>query len=281
MSWCARGRPFAADKHKHLSTNTKSAPGGRVAALLWYSNFSMKQNSLALKCFSPLVMILTFVFEIVAALIILVRYRRLTESKLIIAILVCLAIFQLAEFMVCENALGLSSLDWSRVGWVAISFLPPLGIHLGLTIAGKQQKLLIWLGYIIAISFSTYFLTVGHGIQSSACLGNYVIFEVAKPALSIYVAYYYAWLLAGMAAAFLYAGSLTSKLRREALQWLGIGYAVFIGPTIAVNMINPETIKGIPSIMCGFAVLLAAVLLFAVAPKLAGDAAEAGSHKKK
>lgn len=243
----------------------------------------MKQNTLALKCFSPLVMILTFVFEIIAALIVLIRYRRLPESRLIIAILVCLALFQLAEYMICVGALGLSSLDWARVGWVAISFLPPLGVHLGLTIAGKQQKLLIWLGYIIAMSFTVFFLTVGHGIQSSDCLGNYVIFEIAKPALSIYVAYYYAWLVAGMAAAFLYAGEIASKSRREALQWLGIGYAVFIGPTIAVNMIDPETIKGIPSIMCGFAVLLAGVLLFAVVPRLAADAknTKQTTHKQK
>lgn len=217
-------------------------------------------------------MILTFVFEIIAALVVLARYRRLPESQLIIAMLVCLAIFQLAEYMICEGVSGVSSLDWARLGWISISFLPPLGVHLGLMIAGKQQKLLTWIGYCIAISFTVFFLTVGHGIKSSVCLGNYVIFEVAKPVLGIYMAYYYAWLAAGMAAAFLYAGEIASKYRREALRWLGVGYAVFIGPTIAVNMINPETLKGIPSIMCGFAVLLAGVLLFAVTPRLARDA---------
>lgn len=228
----------------------------------------MRQD-LSLKCFSPLVMIATFVFEMIAALVVLFRYRHLNESRLIIAILVCLAIFQLAEYMICVSAFGLSSLDWARVGWVAISFLPPLGVHLGLTIADKRQKLLIALGYVIAVVFSVYFLTIGHGIQDSACLGNYVIFDVARPALHIYIAYYYAWLLAGMAAAFLYAGEIKQKPRREALQWLGVGYAVFIVPTIAVNMINPETMAAIPSIMCGFAVLLAVILLFAVTPRLA------------
>lgn len=227
------------------------------------------KNNLALHCFSPLVMILTFVFEMLAALVVLLKYRYLKESRLIIAILVCLAIFQLAEYMICVSALGLTSLDWARVGWIAISFLPPLGIHLGLTIAGKQQKVIIILGYIIAAAFSVYFLTVGHGIQNSACLGNYVIFEVAKPALSIYIAYYYAWLVAGMAAAFIYAGEIKQKRRREALQWLGVGYATFIIPTIAVNLMDPSTIAGIPSIMCGFAVMLAAVLLLAVTPRLA------------
>lgn len=229
----------------------------------------MNRNDLRLNCFSPLVMILTFLFEIGAALFTLWKYKSKPETQLVVAILACLAIFQLAEYMICVAAFGLSSLDWARLGWISISFLPPLGVHLGLTIAKKQQKLLIALGYGIAIAFSVYFLTVGHGIQNSACLGNYVIFEVAKPALSIYIAYYYVWLLAGMAAAFLYAGSIKQKKRREALQWLGVGYAAFIIPTIAVNMIHPETMAGIPSIMCGFAVLLAMVLLFAVTPRIA------------
>ena len=238
----------------------------------------MPKTPLSLKCFSPLVMIATFLFEVVAAIFVLVKHRRLPEARLIIAVLVGLAVFQLAEYMICVGALGLSSLDWSRVGWVSISFLPPLGVHLGLLIADKYQKVLVLLGYVIAIAFSVYFLTVGHGIQSSACLGNYVIFEVAKPAISVYVAYYYAWLVAGMAAAFLYAGEVPNKSRREALQWLGVGYATFIIPTIAVNMIDPSTIAGIPSIMCGFAVLLAAVLLFVVTPRLA--AAQESSTKK-
>lgn len=229
----------------------------------------MNRTDLRLSCFSPLVMILTFTFEVGAALLTLWRYKSKPETQLIVAILFCLAIFQLAEYMICVAAFGLSSLDWARVGWVAISFLPPLGVHLGLKIAHKERKLLIVLGYAIAVAFSGYFLTVGHGIQDSACLGNYVIFEVAKPALSIYIAYYYAWLLAGMAAAFIYAGGIKQKRRREALQWLGVGYAVFIIPTIAVNLLNPETIAGIPSIMCGFAVLLAMVLLFAVTPRIA------------
>lgn len=253
----------------------KNAPGGRVAALY---RFIIMRQDLSLKCFSPLVMIATFVFEMVAALIVLLRYRHLKESKLVIAILVCLAVFQLAEYMICVAALGLSSLDWARVGWVAISFLPPLGVHLGLTIAGKQQKLMIVLGYAIAVVFSVYFLAIGHGMQGSVCTGNYIIFDVAKPALYIYMAYYYVWLITGAAAAFLYAGAIAEKPRREALQWLGVGYALFIIPTITVNMINPATMSAIPSIMCGFAVLLALVLLFAVTPRLA--AANKDSRKK-
>ncbi|GEM_PF-4205541 len=40
----------------------------------------------------------------------------------------------------------------------------------------------------------------------------------------------------------------------------------FIVPTTAVNLINPATLAGIPSIMCGFAVLLAIILAGEVLP---------------
>jgi len=45
-----------------------------------------------------------------------------------------------------------------------------------------------------------------------------------------------------------------------------LGYSIFIIPATTVNLVNPATISGIPSIMCGFAVLLALALGFAVLP---------------
>jgi len=45
------------------------------------------------------------------------------------------------------------------------------------------------------------------------------------------------------------------------------GYVVFIAPTTLVNIIDPSTITGIPSIMCGFAVLMAVALAGKVLPE--------------
>lgn len=55
-----------------------------------------------------------------------------------------------------------------------------------------------------------------------------------------------------------------------ALLYLGIGYASFMLPTTIVYLIDQTTIAGIPSIMCGFAVLLALCLVFAVLPNIEG-----------
>jgi hypothetical protein len=42
-------------------------------------------------------------------------------------------------------------------------------------------------------------------------------------------------------------------------------------PTTIVNIVNPASISGIPSIMCGFAVIMALCLLFKVAPLVLKD----------
>lgn len=226
-----------------------------------------QRNTLA--CFSPLVMILTFTIEMILALYTLWRYRLTPVSRLVILILLALATFQLAEYNICEASFGMSSLDWARVGFVAITLLPPLGVHLSLEMAKKtraQRKLLIVL-YAVAAVFAGAFLTVGHGMQDGAvCLGNYAIFEVAPTTIRMYSAYYYGLLLLGIWIALQNAHTQQTKTKRLAQYGMVAGYLVFLLPTTTVNVLDPETISGIPSIMCGFAVLLAITLVGYVLP---------------
>ena len=207
----------------------------------------------------------TFIIEVLCALYLLWRYRLTHSARLMAAILGCLALFQLAEYMVCETAFGLSSLQWAQAGYVAITLLPPLGLHLGHAIAGAHDRALMGVAYAGAVVFSGIFLFSGYGVHAQQCLGNYVLFAAAPWATIPYALYYYGWLLGGLAA----FGRLSAVARpqvRQALGWLSVGYASFIVPTTIANIVNPETIHGIPSIMCGFAVLLALVITFRVAP---------------
>ncbi|MEK7572156.1 MAG: hypothetical protein AAB553_07850 [Patescibacteria group bacterium] len=225
----------------------------------------MKKQS-TLYCFSPLVMITTFLIELGAAFFVLFRYRMTRTAQLIVAMLGFLAFFQLAEFMVCESAVFLSSLDWARLGYVAITFLPPLGIHLGLTIVQKKNPLLLLASYGSAMLFSAFFLFVGHGMQGEQCLGNYIIFAIAPYAVIPYGLYYYGWLLTGVGLFLRLRKSIKESKKRQALLWLIVGYLSFMLPTIGAHLINPETVAGAPSIMCGFAILMALSLLFKVTP---------------
>jgi hypothetical protein len=77
--------------------------------------------------------------------------------------------------------------------------------------------------------------------------------------------YYYGWLMVGVGYAWK-AGKTVATNKRQALQALAIGYLAFIVPTTIANVIDPSTIAGIPSIMCGFAVIWAIILTTVVLP---------------
>lgn len=216
-------------------------------------------------------MLSTFIIEAGAAFYTLFRYRLNRMAQLIIAMLGFLATFQLAEYMVCEGAFLLSSLDWARLGYAAITILPPLGIHMGLQIAKKKNFPLLAAAYSSAAVFMIFFLFIGHGMQSQQCLGNYVIFTIAPYAVIPYTLYYYGWLVTGVLLAWHGRHAIANQNHKKALQWLVFGYLSFMVPTLIVNIINPATVAGIPSIMCGFAVLMALTLLFKVSPLVLDD----------
>ena len=217
-------------------------------------------------CFSPLVMVSTFVVEIALAAFVLWKYRNTLLGRISAVLLVCLALFQLAEWMVCEGALGLDQITWSRIGFVAIGLLPALGLHVVHIITGHRKSIVPTLGYLTTVAFSVYFLVATHGITGAVCGGNYVIFHVSPDAIRAFTFYYYSMLALGAGFALYWAASESNKNIKRALQWFVAGYAVFMVPTAIVNTIDPSTIAAIPSIMCGFAVLFAFILTFGILP---------------
>jgi hypothetical protein len=226
-------------------------------------------------------MIATFIIEISMAMYILFNYRHLFIAKLITATLACLGIFQLAEWMVCQGALGISSIDWAKIGFVAISFLPPLGIHISTVLAGKSNNKLLVSGYGMASVFSGFFLLSTRGITGSICGGNYVIFQLAPNTVNMFAAYYYLMLLIGIFVALYYSLRSTNNNIKTALRWMIIGYVSFILPTTLAIVKYPVATAGIPSIMCGFAVLLALVLVFFVLPNYLASLSMVGEDLKR
>jgi len=222
----------------------------------------LKKYSGKLYCFSPAVMLATFVIEISFIFYIIWRYRMTGVTRLIVAILAFLAIFQATEYMIC-GGMGTSGSTWSRLGYASITLLPPLGLHLVHKIANKRNTYLISAAYATSAAFIAYFVFATGAISGQTCYANYAVFDTNQASALLYGAYYYGWLLltAGLACYF-----SVKSVHRSALRALAVGYTAFILPTTVVNLIDPSTIAGIPSIMCGFAVLLAFVLVGKVAP---------------
>lgn len=226
-------------------------------------------------CFSPLVMIATFVIEIALAAWTIVRYKQTTVTRLAVALLFFLATFQLAEYLVCQK-LGGDALLWSRIGFISITMLPPLGIHLTYVLAGAKKRPLVWPAYMLAALFVAFFALAGRSLDGHACTGNYVIFQVAPGFGGLYGLYYYVLLIVTLLLGWYFIRSTRKKEVKKALRALMFGYAVFLIPTTTVSLMKPETVSAIPSIMCGFAVLLALVLSFVVLPL----GAQKKAHKK-
>lgn len=226
----------------------------------------LKKSSTTLYCFSPPVMIATFIIESTLLIYTLIRYKLNTVSRIVSALLFLLAVFQLAEYHVCEYSGTSTATIWARIGYVAITFIPPLAIHLIRTVSGRGSRAIVWLAYISATFFALFFGLSKTAFMGHICAGNYVIFQLNHPAGGIYFTYYYFWMFIGIILA-LYFSSKGEQKIREALLLQVFGYLTFILPTAIVNTLNPQTISGIPSIMCGFAVLYALILVFGIVPR--------------
>lgn len=228
-----------------------------------------RPNSLLFKtgCFSPEAMFATMAIEFWGAIFVAIRHRVNYAMRLLMALLIFLGIFQMAEFFICED-IAVRGLTWARIGYIAITMLPPLGISLAMAIAGKKSVWAQIFLYSFCVAFIIYFGFTGWGITAEQCQGNYVFFAANNSAMWMYGTYYYVYLGIGTFFCVLWGRQTKDRRVRLGLYWLAGGYAAFIIPTIAVALVDPQTRSSIPSVMCGFAALLAVVLIFAVAPQI-------------
>jgi hypothetical protein len=213
-----------------------------------------------LYCFSPEVMLATFLIEVFLAIYVFVRYRMTNFGRISIGILLLLAGFQIVEYQICT---GVNSIFWSRLGFVIITLLPVLGVHLIYLITGKNHFLKF--GYALMTVFVLNYAFAENALTSPAfCTGNYIIFY-SRPGIDwLYVGYYSLFLFLGIWEAA--EGFMANKQNRIILGWTIMSYAVIILPTAIISILSPITRSAIPSIMCGFALILAFILTFKVVP---------------
>lgn len=212
-------------------------------------------------------MLATFFIEIALAMYVVAKYYMTTITRLITIALGALAVFQLSEYFVC-GGMGADAVTWSRIGFIAITALPIVGLHLLYSISGRKSRKLVIAGYATMAVFMSYFLLAPNAFSGQICTGNYVIYQIGSAAALYYQAYYYGWLLVAMLLGYKsLTNSNNDKKIRQQIGGLIAGYLVFLVPTGIANTIKPETRAGIPSIMCGFAVLFAFILVFYIAPR--------------
>ena len=227
--------------------------------------FRQSDKSTRLYCFSPPVMIITFCVEIAMLIYTAIKRKPSIVVGLGIAMLFFLAMFQLSEYNICGR-LHLNGEAWTRIGYVSITMLPVLGIHIVDRLSGKMNLWWHRIAYLTGVAWASIFL-FANVFDGLTCGGNYIIFSMRHPFGGSYFYFYYGWLLTSIGLALYYSSQKgVKKPVKTALQWLVVGYLVFLLPTTIINSIYPETKLGIPSIMCGFAIVYAAILTFKILP---------------
>lgn len=213
-------------------------------------------------------MVATCIIEVALFIYTIIRYQLTVLTRLTAVTLTLLALFQLCEFHVCRS--GWIAGTWSRIGFIAITLLPPTGIHIIRIVSHRGWRPLVWAAYASGAIFAGILGFSKTAFDGHVCAGNYAIFQLAPRLGGIYFGYYYSWLFIGIGLS-LYFSIKAKALIREALILQAVGFLVFVLPTGIVNDLNPKTISGIPSIMCGFAVLYALILVFAIVPRVLKD----------
>ena len=220
-----------------------------------------KQTTFA--CFSPPVMIGTFFIEILCSVYVLWKYKMSLVTRLCVALCVNLALFQFAEYFVCTQSTY--AIIASRMGYAAITLLPPLGFWLMCELSGKVYKPLVHSLMVLGAFIAVYFLLHKSAFESYECTGNYVIFQIGKAQTTLYSSYYFGLLIATIARGS-YAVFSTHAHKMHAVRWLLAGYAIFIVPVAVLTTLHPNTRQAVPSILCGFAVTFAVILTTRVLP---------------
>lgn len=219
-----------------------------------------KQN--VFLCFSPPVMIATCIIELSYFVFILLKKARNTTSTLVLLMLACLAIFQLAEYGICEMW-GLNGALWAKIGFCAITLLPVFGLHLVYILAKKKLSFIVPVAYVLAATWVGIFIFAG-ALRGSVCSGNYVIFHIPDMYEVPYYFFYDTLLFIAMCVTFYFAEKTKDKKQRYALQSLGFGYLSFILPSMFFSTYDAHggADSNLPSVMCGFAVIFASFLTF-------------------
>lgn len=212
----------------------------------------------SLYCFSPPVMIATFIIEMILAIYTFIKSMKHKSDVGLVIVLIFLAIFQLSEYQICE---GSSLLLWARIGLFAITFLPVLGYYLITKI--NKGSYFAKISFLIAIAFTTYFILIPESITEVTCSGNYVIIDLNTNLNGLYGYYYFGFLFLGIYEAI---KGINNKKVKDVMKWFIIGYLSFILPLTLVYILIPTSRVAVASIMCGFAVIFAFILTFKIAP---------------
>lgn len=214
--------------------------------------------------YSPGLALLTGLLEAAAAAWIFLtpslgRKRILQPIALI---LLLLAGYQFAEVTVCFRP---ENLLYSRLAFLDITWLPPLGLWLCAEMAFPKQRWLTaaaWADIALALGLSIWIFADAGAITKSVCMTVIASYFHARPFEIAYGLFYQASLILTVFGAAAGMVSTADAVRRKHLANLQTGILGFLFPALAVRIVLAEPEGLLPSVMCHFAIVLAVSLFF-------------------
>jgi hypothetical protein len=212
--------------------------------------------------YSPILALVTGGLEVLAGGYALSGPGRKSVLRPVAAILFFLAGYQFAEVVVCAHP---SALILSRLAYLIITWLPPLGLWLAAVLAGRPGKALraVAVGYFAAAAGLCVWILADPGLISrSVCDLVLARYFPSDPFDIIYAVFYQTGLLATVFGAGAAMASSGDAVARKHLANLQLGVLGFMFPSLAVRLLfagPPGDV--LPSVMCHFAVVLAASLV--------------------
>ncbi len=215
-------------------------------------------------CYNPTVSLTTAIIEWTLGIIIPWKYSRNRVCYFSSALMFFLGLYQFTEFMFCKtNQTDL----WIRIGFIAYSVLPSIGLHTTLYYF-KIKFNIFWLYiipaiYIIGAALVSNFVVDGqcHDIFVTARnLFNNVDSPLASIRFGIYAAYYFCFILIACLICIRAYMKETNNKKQKVI--LAFPTAVFLMsfPTFILIVIFPALNIQFPSILCHFGLLLALMI---------------------
>jgi hypothetical protein len=214
--------------------------------------------------YSPLLSVVTGILELAAGAWSFLDRRtgRIGILRPLGLIFFLLAGYQFAEVAVCA---GPEKKIWTQLAFLDITWLPPLGLWLAARLSAPRNR---WLkaaadvDFGLAAVFSVWIMADPQAITKSVCglvIARYFPIETFD---FTYALFYQLSLLVTILGASAGMALGEDLVLRKHLANLQIGLLGFLLPALAVRILIPEAGEGImPSVMCHFAIVLAASLL--------------------
>lgn len=210
--------------------------------------------------YSPILAIITGILEVAAGVFVLKGPGRKAILRPVAVILFLLAGYQFFEVLVCAHP---AAAAYSRLAYLVITWLPPVGLLLAARLDEKRARILraATVFYFAAAAGLSAWIVLDAGIiTKSVCELVVARYFVASPFDVAYGLFYQSgllWVVFGSGWAMARA---SDAVLRKHLAHLQLGVLGFMFPALAVRILFGGTGDLLPSVMCHFAVVLAASL---------------------